>query len=129
MNTEETANEYLYVDFSLDSYKPGDTLEGTVHWKFEGPAEHIDVSLMLEVSNKIKTEVIHPAGFRWEKLMEEGTLKFSFTLPEGPYTYYGKGFQINWYVEAQCPDFDCSDQAGFTLSPTSKAFSLSTAQE
>jgi hypothetical protein len=127
--TEETEDAYLYVDFPRDSYKPGEVIDGTVRWKFQEPPGDIDVSLMLEVSNKVQTDPIYPAGFRWSNLPEEGVLNFSFKLPEGPYTYEGKGFQVHWYVEAKCPEFDWTDEAGFTLSPTGKAINLSITQE
>jgi hypothetical protein len=122
---EETEEEeYLYVEVSHESFRPGNQVEGTVEWKFEEPAGSIEVRLLMEVDAKPKRETSYAGGVRWSDLPEAGICKFSLTPPEGPYTFFGKGFQIRWYVEANCDKLAFTDEMQFTYSPTGNPLKL-----
>ncbi len=121
---KDAEEEFFFVELSQNEYRPGEDVQGNVEWKFSEPAESIEVRLLIEISENSVTKKVYAAGLRWNHLPSEGICNFSLQLPEAPYSFIGKRIRINWYVEAQCPAWEYSDEVGFSFSPTGTALEL-----
>lgn len=125
--TEE--EEFFSVELSQNEYRPGENVEGNVQWKFSEPAESVEVRLLLEITGNGNTEKSYASGLQWNQLPGSGICDFSLRLPEGPYSFIGQKIRIDWSVEAQCPAWGYTEEAGFSYSPTGAALELKSGKD
>jgi hypothetical protein len=100
------------------SFRPLDSLEGTVRWQLSENPERIEVSLFWYTRGKGTRDVGVATSETIENPGAFGSKEFQFKLPAGPYSFSGKLISIIWGVEANCQPDGASDHKEITVSPS-----------
>lgn len=113
---------HLSVTLRAASFQPGEVLIGDAEWDLTEPLpSHLELKLCWTtdgnlgggaepvVTNRVPLEIGPPVGTR----------QFQFDLPQGPWSFRGKLFEIVWYVELATDDNDYQ-RAEFILGPGGK---------
>jgi hypothetical protein len=119
---KDEEEEFFSIQLNREQYRPGESVEGNVQWKFPEPADTITVRLLLETTANWNSEKIYAAGLEWTQLPSSGVCNFLLKLPEGPYSFIGQKIQIHWSVEVECWSY--TDEAEFSYSPTGEPLEL-----
>ncbi len=109
----------IRVALEKEALTPGETIAGTVTWK-AGQVDAIRINLIWYTQGKgdmdhhtVESQSVpHPSSF--------GSHRFSFNLPESPYSFSGKLLSLIWAVEVFLEPSDESDRREFTLSPNGR---------
>jgi hypothetical protein len=111
---------WLKVEFSQPQagLRPGGTLEGEATWTLSEPAPSLTLRLAWTTEGQgadadpvlVETRTI-------EQPETEGRRPFSFTLPDGPWSFEGSLFSVLWYVELE-EGPGRVERANFVLTPT-----------
>lgn len=124
LKDEDEEEEFFSIQLTREQYRPGDSVEGNVQWKFPEPADTITVRLLLETTANWNSEKSYATGLQWKQLPSSGIINFSLKLPEGPYSFIGQKIRIDWSVEVECSGWSYTEEAEFTFSPTGDALEL-----
>lgn len=106
------------------AFAPRETVRGTMHWNLDGNPHRIELSLFWYTSGKgtrdvgvIQTVPLdNPGGL--------GSKEFSFTLPEGPYSFSGRLISLIWALELTASGGSETVRKEITVSPTSREILL-----
>jgi hypothetical protein len=128
LNDKDDDEEFFSIQLKHEQYRPGESVEGNVQWKFPEAAETISVRLLLETTANWNSQKIYAAGLQWKQLPASGVCNFSLQLPEGPYSFIGKKIRIDWSVEVECSGWSYTEEAEFTFSPTGEPLELKSAK-
>jgi hypothetical protein len=98
--------------------RPGGTLAGEATWTLSEPVPSLQLKLAWTTEGQgaeadpvvVETQTI-------EQPETEGRRPFSFNLPDGPWSFEGTLFTLQWYVELE-ESPGRSDRGEFVLSPT-----------
>ena len=89
----------IEIENGRTAFSPGEEIRGRVKWQFQEAPEKLELSLFWRTQGKgtqdtgiVKTITFEPAGMSGEK-------DFTFTAPEGPYSFSGKLISIIWGLE------------------------------
>ncbi len=106
------------------SFRPGDTVEGTVRWQFPEPPKEIELRLFWSTAGKgdQDLEVMEVVPFGNPGAQDGRT--FRVRLPEGPYSFSGKLITLTWALEAVAQPGDRSAHIEITMSPTGEELQL-----
>ena len=103
---------------ALPAYRPGESLEAEAEWELDGDGSALELRLCWRIESPsgspdpvvVRTE-------RLEGLDSKGRRKIRVELPDGPWSFEGKLFSVEWFVEVASGDH-ISRKARFVLSPT-----------
>jgi hypothetical protein len=106
------------------SFRPGDTVEGTVRWQLPEPPEGVELRLFWSTEGKgdLDQEVIETIPFDNPGALDRRI--FRVRLPKGPYSFSGKLITLRWALEAVALPGEQSGSFFFTLSPTGEEIRL-----
>lgn len=106
------------------SFRPGETVEGTVRWQFPEPPEAIELRLFWSTTGKgdQDLEVVQTVPFGNPGAQDRRT--FRVRLPEGPYSFSGKLITLAWALEAVALPGEKAGSLAITVSPTGEEIRL-----
>jgi hypothetical protein len=81
------------------AFRPGETIEGAVLWEFEKAPALAEVRLLWFTRGKGTEDGETAATVKFENPTAGDTRQFSFTAPNGPYTFSGTLIALIWAVE------------------------------
>lgn len=81
------------------SFEPKSTLSGTASWSVQNPLEEVSLRLFWYTQGKGDQDVEIVAEERFRSPAQSERREFSFTLPEGPYSFSGKLISLLWALE------------------------------
>ena len=114
----------ILLDKDNAVFAPREMIRGTVRWDLDGNPARLDLSLFWYTAGKgsrdvgvVETQQIDSPG-------SSGSKDFSFSLPEGPYSFSGKLISLIWAIELTRPGGTEIERREFTLSPTGREIIL-----
>lgn len=82
------------------SFKPGESVEGSVRWELDAPPSKVEVRLFWYTRGKGTEDVAVEGSAAWESPSNAEKREFALNLPEAPYSFSGKLISVLWAVEA-----------------------------
>jgi hypothetical protein len=114
----------IILDEEKTVYAPGEVLHGSMEWSLDEMPRSLELSLFWYTSGKGTRDVGVIDTRRLDSPGALGRKDFSFTLPDGPYSFSGKLISLIWALELTCsPGSDISRQE-ITVSPTGREILL-----
>jgi hypothetical protein len=106
------------------SFRPGDTVDGTVRWQLAAPPAKIELRLFWYTEGRGDQDVgvIETVPFENPGAVDQRS--FRVRLPEGPYSFSGKLITLAWGLEAVAQPGDRTGRISITLSPTGEEIRL-----
>lgn len=109
----------IRIALEKKALSPSESLSGTATWK-AAQVDAIRINLIWYTHGKgdmdhhiVESQSVpHPSS--------SGSHRFSFNLPESPYSFSGKLLSLLWAVEVFLEPSDESDRCEFTLSPNGR---------
>jgi hypothetical protein len=110
----------LRIDLLEDkaAFLPGEQIKGSLQWDLESAPEIIRLQLGWKTEGKgnedsetLATEMISQPPL-------QGNQEFTFTLPEGPYSFSGKLISVIWYLKASMVPESEEHRIEIVVSPT-----------
>lgn len=105
------------------NFRPGDVLQGTASWADDG-SQRVEIRLFwftFGVQSRqiglVEKQVIDRPGF-------QTSTRFSFVLPDGPWSYVGCNTGLSWAVEVVALPSRRHSMMGFNLGPTGEVIWL-----
>jgi len=111
------------VDAST-SWRPGETLEGTVSWRFDRDPKSVELRLFWYTEGKGDQDVEVVSALAFENLASQDRRTFRFSLPAGPYSFSGKLISLTWALEAIVMPGTVVDRLEISVSPTGREILL-----
>jgi hypothetical protein len=101
-----------------NAFLPGETVEGTVSWQLDTPAETVELRLFWYTRGKGDQDVgvVSIVPFANPGLADRRT--FRVRIPEGPYSFSGKLISLLWALEVVAEPGSRADRLEITVSPT-----------
>jgi hypothetical protein len=81
------------------AFAPRETIRGTAQWNLDANPRHLELSLLWYTAGKGTRDVGVIETYRLDEPGAAGSKDFSFTLPEGPYSFSGKLISLIWAIE------------------------------
>ncbi len=100
------------------SFRPGETVAGTVRWNLEENPESLELSLFWHTQGKGTRNVGVVETVKFDSPGSLGQKDFSFKLPQGPYSFSGKLISLIWAIEATTFPTEQTTKREITISPT-----------
>lgn len=107
----------VHLDKEPAQYLCGEKISGTVRWQLDVAPESVEVRLFWRTSGRGDADAGIGAIAKFESPGQEGSRPFTFTTPEGPYTYYGAVLNIHWAVELIALPSGESADVGIVIGP------------
>jgi len=117
----------IQVDYDNTEFTPGDTISGTVSWLPTQGTESIALRLFWFTSGRGTQDVDLINELTWPVSTSNasgGSEKFSFTLPNEPYSFSGQLISLSWAIEAVKLPEETSTRYEFTLTPNGREIVL-----
>jgi hypothetical protein len=105
-------------------FRPGEALEGTVHWEFAKAPPAVVVRLSWRTRGKGTEDHKDVEQLRFEGLPASGRKPFRMAIPPSPYSFSGKLVSLVWSVEATAEPGGKSDPVELTVSPSGEEILL-----
>ena len=122
-----SASIKIQVDYDNSEFTPGDTISGTVSWLTTQGTESIALRLFWFTSGRGTQDVELISELEWPvspSNPSESSEKFSFTLPNEPYSFSGELVSLTWALEAVKLPEETSIRHEFTLTPNGQEIIL-----
>jgi hypothetical protein len=110
------------------SFRPGESLSGTVAWRLEENVEFVELRLLWYTSGKGTQDVDVVDRRTFSTPPRNGQRPFTFNLPDGPYSFSGKLISLIWAMELVTPKGKESTRHEFVLSPQADEILLGSAE-
>ena len=81
------------------TFAPRETIRGTARWNLDENPHHLELSLFWYTAGKGTRDVDVIQTYRLDEPGASGSRDFSFSLPEGPYSFSGKLISLIWAIE------------------------------
>jgi hypothetical protein len=117
----------IQVDYDNTEFTPGDTISGTVSWLPTQGTTSISLRLFWFTSGRGTQDIEVISELTWPVSPTSptgGSEKFSFTLPNEPYSFSGQLISLSWAIEAVQQPEETSTQYAFTLTPNGQNITL-----
>jgi hypothetical protein len=101
-----------------EHFLPGQEISGRVSWTVERTPDKIELRLFWFTDSDGANDVGIVDRIVIEQPSNLGSREFSFTLPQGPYSFEGKHTSLFWALEAVALPSKEFFRLLFTLSPT-----------
>lgn len=119
-------NDWIRVETRDGStaFLPGETVEGTVAWHFDGPATSVELRLLWYTEGKGDQDVgiVETVPFAGPAMDE--IRPFRIRLPQGPFSFSGKLISLAWALEAVAEPGGRAERLALTVSPTRREILL-----
>ena len=89
----------IALDEEKTAFAPREIVSGTVQWNLDAHPRHLELSLFWYTSGKGTRDVGVIETTRFDEPGACGSKGFSFTLPDGPYSFSGKLISLLWALE------------------------------
>jgi hypothetical protein len=106
------------------SFRPGETVEGTVRWQLPEPPESIELRLFWSTAGKGDQDLEVMETIPFENPGAQGRRTFRVRLPEGPYSFSGKLITLTWALEAVAQPGEKAGNVFLVISPTGEELRL-----
>ncbi len=105
-------------------FVPRETIRGVIEWNLDAGPKRLDLSLFWYTAGKGTRDVgmVHNVWF--DDPGARGSKDFSFTLPDGPYSFSGRLISVIWAIELTRSPGSETTRREITLSPTGKEILL-----
>ena len=105
-------------------FAPRETIRGVIEWNRDTDPRRLDLSLFWYTAGKGTRDIgmVHNVWF--DNPGAHGSKDFSFTLPEGPYSFSGKLISVIWAIELTCSPGSETTRREIILSPSGKEILL-----
>jgi hypothetical protein len=100
------------------AFAPRETIRGTAQWNLDANSSHLELSLFWYTAGKGTRDVGVIEARRFDEPGASGSKDFSFTLPDGPYSFSGKLISLIWALELTSSPGSETIRREITLSPT-----------
>ena len=87
------------VDSPSAAYRPGDEVTGQVSWDLPGPPEGVEVRLAWVARAKGASQRGVGVSVQVDRPGSRDQRAFTLQAPEGPCSYHGRLFDLQWQVE------------------------------
>ncbi len=127
-----SASITIQVDYDNTEFTPGDTISGTVSWLPTQGTESIALRLFWFTSGRGTQDVDLIEELTWPVSPSNtsgGNEKFSFTLPNEPYSFSGQLISLSWALEAVKQPEETSTRHAFTLTPNGREITLTPVED
>lgn len=108
----------LTLDQDKTVFAPRETIRGTVRWTLDASPQRLELSLFWYTAGKGTRDVGVVETRRFDNPGAVGWKDFSFTLPNGPYSFSGKLISLVWALELTCASDSESIRREIIVSPT-----------
>ncbi len=106
------------------SFRPGETVEGTVRWQLPEPPEGVELRLFWSTEGKGDQDLQVVETVPFADPAAQDRRAFRIRLPEGPYSFSGKLITLNWALEAVAQPGEEAGSLAITVSPTGEEIRL-----
>jgi hypothetical protein len=106
------------------SFRPGDVVEGVAGWRSPQPLRSVELRLFWFTRGKGTEDVGLVNQLRFESPQLEEGRRFSFTLPNEPWSFSGELVSLIWALELLAEPGDQSIRVELTVSPTGQEILL-----
>ena len=106
------------------AFAPRETIHGTVRWSLDAGTRRLELSLFWHTAGKGTQDVGVIDTRQFDEPGATGSKDFSFTLPEGPYSFSGKLISLIWALELTCSPGSDTVRREITVSPTGQEIIL-----
>ena len=100
------------------AYLPGDAIGGIAVWQLDEEVEAIEVRLFWYTQGKGTQDIGIVDTIRFDHPELEGGQPFSFSAPNGPYSFSGTLISLMWGVELVVLPSGDAERIDITISPT-----------
>jgi hypothetical protein len=115
----------IEIQNGANAFLPGETVEGTVSWQLDRPAETAELRLFWYTQGKGDQDVgvVSTVPFANPELQERRVFRVS--LPDGPFSFSGKLISLLWALELVVEPGSRASRTEITVSPTRMEILLS----
>ena len=106
------------------NFRGGDTVEGVAGWRLETPPASVEVRLFWFTRGKGTEDVGVVNQIRFDAPQQEEGRKFSFTLPEEPWSFSGQLISLIWALELVAEPGGHTARVELVVSPTGQEIQL-----
>lgn len=106
------------------TFRPGDTVEGTVRWQLAEAPESIELRLFWSTQGKGDQDVVVVETVPFENPGAQDRRIFRVRLPAGPYSFSGKLITLSWALEAVALPKEDAGNLALVVSPTGEEIRL-----
>ena len=106
------------------TFAPRETIHGTAAWNLGTNPRRLELSLFWYTSGKGTRDVGIVETKRFDAPGVSGSKNFSFTVPDGPYSFSGKLISLIWALELTCSPGPATMRQEITVSPTGREILL-----
>lgn len=121
-----SASIKIQVDYDNTEFTPGDTISGTVSWQPTQGTKSIALRLFWFTSGRGTQDINMISELEWPTSSNAtgGSEKFSFVLPNEPYSFSGQLIALSWAIEAVKLPEETSTRYEFNLTPNGQEIVL-----
>jgi len=102
----------------VTSFRPGDEVAGRAWWQLDRPPGEVVARLFWYTRGKGTQDVVVVQEETFPAPGGQDQRKFSFRLPEGPFSFSGQLISLIWAVEVVAQPGDDSGRVEIVVSPT-----------
>lgn len=102
----------------VTSFRPGDEVAGRAWWQLDRPPDEVVARLFWYTAGKGTQDVVVVQEETFPAPGGQDQRKFSFRLPEGPFSFSGRLISLLWAVEVVAQPGDESGRVEIVVSPT-----------
>jgi hypothetical protein len=106
------------------NFRVGETVEGVAGWRLEKPPTSVELRLFWFTRGKGTEDVGVVSQIRFDAPQQEEGRKFSFTLPEEPWSFSGQLISLIWALELVAEPGGRNARVELVLSPTGQEILL-----
>jgi hypothetical protein len=114
----------IILDEEKTVYAPGEAVYGRMEWSLDQTPRYLELSLFWYTTGKGTRDVGVIDTRRLDSPGALGRKDFSFTLPDGPYSFSGKLISLIWALELTCSPGSDISRREITVSPTGREILL-----
>lgn len=89
----------IEIENGRTAFRPGEEIRGRVQWQFQEAPERLELSLFWRTQGKGTRDTGIVKSITFEHVSQYGQKDFTFTAPEGPYSFSGRLISIIWGLE------------------------------
>lgn len=110
----------IQLDSRGVAFQPGETISGKAYWSFPETPASVEIWLFWRTRGKGTEDVKVVQKIPFPNPMVQELRPFTFTLPQGPYSFSGKLISLSWGIELIAAGTKEVDQIEMILSPSKK---------
>lgn len=119
-------DEFILVEThdGTTSFRPGDTVEGTVRWQLAEAPESIELRLFWSTQGKGDQDVAVVETIPFDNPGAQDRRTFRMRLPAGPYSFSGRLITLSWALEAVALPKENAGNLSLVISPAGEEIRL-----